>query len=209
MIDECSALEMLVNQLLLLAETEADALKIHGERVRLDELVQQSVGMFEGVADYKGIALRAEVSAEAAVEGNRHHLRQVLNNLIDNAIKFTPQDGRITVELDRDDVKNLAILRVRDSGQGIAADDLPHVFERFFRSDRSRPREGETRGTGLGLSICEAVVKSHGGRISVTSDPGKGATFTVSMPLAQNPNGEGDEISREGQGDSHSEMPGE
>ncbi len=183
LIDESSTLEVLVNQLLLLAETDADRLKIHNDLVPLDSIVERSVEMFQGVAEFRGIELRSSPLPPAAVEGNRHHLRQVLNNLLDNAIKFTPRSGRIFVSLQANAESRQVVLKVKDSGVGIAADDLPHVFERFYRGDKSRVREGESRGTGLGLSICQAVVHSHGGQISATSTPGQGTTMTVTLPL--------------------------
>jgi two-component system heavy metal sensor histidine kinase CusS len=185
LIDESSTLEVLVNQLLLLAETDADRLKIHNDLVVLDSIVARSVEMFQGVAEFRGIELRSSPMPPAAVEGNRHHLRQVLNNLLDNAIKFTPRGGRIFVSLQADDESRQVVLQVKDSGVGIAADDLPHVFERFYRGDKSRIRDAESRGTGLGLSICQAVIQSHGGQIAATSTPGQGTTMTVTLPIKE------------------------
>jgi heavy metal sensor kinase len=186
LIDECAALEVLVNQLLLLAETDADRLRVHADRVALNDVVEKSVEMFQGAAEYRGITLIAGPLPEATVEGNRHHLRQVLNNLLDNAIKFTNGGGQICVQLQRNATIQQVVLRVADTGTGISDADLPHVFERFFRGDRSRQREGATRGTGLGLSICQAVVQSHGGQITLESTAGKGTTVTVSLPLVTN-----------------------
>ncbi len=182
-IDENSSLELLVNQLLLLAETEADRLKIHGERVELDALVAQACDMFRGVAEHREIRILVRELPSIAVEGNRHHLRQVVNNLLDNAIKFTPAGGTIRVALTCDDGERVARLHVHDTGMGIAAEDLPHVFERFYRGDRSRRRDVPTRGTGLGLSICQAVVAAHGGTITVESVMGQGTQFVVTLPV--------------------------
>jgi signal transduction histidine kinase len=120
--------------------------------------------------------------APAEISGNRQHLRQVANNLIDNAIKYTPSGGRIEVNLFRNGDEQAQFV-VRDTGIGISADDLPHVFERFFRADRSRSRMKDTLGTGLGLSICHAVVAAHHGRISCESEVGRGTTMTVVLPL--------------------------
>ena len=183
-IEECTTLELLVNQLLLLAETETDRLATHGERANLTQIVERSVDMFEGVAEFHGIALTMNSPPNLYVEGAAHHLRQVLNNLIDNATKFTPRGGRVSVELDALPNKQEVRLRVRDTGAGIPPADLPYVFERFFRGDRSHSHDGSVRGTGLGLSICRAVVLAHGGRIFVESTLGRGTTFTVLLPLA-------------------------
>jgi signal transduction histidine kinase len=193
-IDQCLALQTLVNQLLLLAETDADRLKADPEPVRLDRLVRNAAEMFEGVAEDRGVHIRLGEIAEVAVAGNRHHLRQVINNLLDNAIKFTaahhavagpemPLPGIVSVELTRDRTGRYCLLQVRDNGVGIAAEDLPQVFERFYRADKSRGRDGSAAGSGLGLSICRAIVESHRGTIHAASRPGKDTVFTVKLPL--------------------------
>ncbi len=183
LIEECAALEMLVNQLLLLAETEADRLKIVGNYLDLHNVVERCVDMFQGVADHKQIRLTLRPPPPTFVEGNRHHLRQLLNNLVDNALKFTPEGGQVDVSLERDTARHLAVLTVRDTGVGIAPEELPHIFERFYRGDKARQRTQVLRGTGLGLCICQSVVRAHGGEIHVTSKLGQGTTFTVYLPL--------------------------
>jgi heavy metal sensor kinase len=188
-IEECSALEVLVSQLLLIAETETDQIKIYGEPVAWHELVERSIDMFQAVAESREITLDLMRCDEAIVDGYPHHLRQVLNNLLDNAIKFTPEGGRITVELSADPSESTCKLVVSDTGRGIAPDDLPHIFDRFFRGDRSRSQSPTTRGTGLGLSICQAVVTAHQGEIHADSEYGKGTTFTVTLPLSTEPAG--------------------
>ena len=182
-IAEGKSLEVLVNQLLLLAETEADRITGVGEEVALDEVVAKSVEMFRAVAESRGLELRLLPPATVHLHGHRHHLRQLLNNLIDNAIKFTPAGGRIVIELNRDDGGRQAVLRVRDTGIGVSPEDVERMFQRFYRGDKSHRRDPATHGSGLGLSICKAVVESHGGQISVTSQPRVGTTFTVRLPL--------------------------
>ena len=198
LLDECTALESLVNQLLLLAESDADRLITAAEATSLDDLIKRAVDMFEGVAEDRGIRMVLHAPPPVAIVGNRHHLRQVLNNLLDNAIKFTAARhpvsrgsnngqavgaGRIDVRLTRDATQT-ARLTIRDNGVGIPAESLPHVFERFYRADRARTREGGAGGTGLGLSICQAIVQAHHGTIEVASAPGQGTMFTVTFPLA-------------------------
>lgn len=189
-IDECTALESLVNQLLLLAETDADRLKAYSDRVALDQVVSGAVEMFRGVAEYRGVTLSVSAFPPTPIAGNRHHLRQVVNNLLDNAIKFTAAQygnaggGEVTVTLLRDDYRHVARLSVRDNGPGIPPEHLPHIFERFYRVDRSRSRDEGASGTGLGLSICQAIVEAHHGQLQVESKPGEGTTFTVTLPLA-------------------------
>lgn len=182
-IEQCASLELLVNQLLLLAETEADRLKMVGNYVDFHQVLERSVDMFRGVADAKNIELKLQSVPVTYVEGNRHHLRQLLNNLIDNALKFTTEGGRVAVALERDEANQVCHLTVSDTGPGIAADELPHIFERFYRGDKARQRDHVTRGTGLGLCICKAVVQSHGGQLTVKSEPGRGTVFTVRLPL--------------------------
>ena len=186
-VEESESLEVLVNQLLLLAETEADSetLMLSGEPVELKMLIEKSFEMFIGVAESRSISLRLETLQPAMIKGNRHHLRQVLNNLIDNALKFTQASGTVVVNLAVDPNLKQAYVSVRDNGLGIAADEMTRLFERFYRGDRSRRRDSVTRGTGLGLSICEAIVKGHGGSMRVESQIGKGSCFQVILPLYQ------------------------
>lgn len=181
--EECGRLTNLLNRLLLLAEGDAGRLVASGHQARLDKIVRESVDMFEPVADAQGVELKVSNLASVLVDGDEYHLRQVVRNLIDNAIKFTPASGRVTVELATDGVRNQAILRVSDTGVGISAQDLPRIFERFYRADRSRRREGGPGGSGLGLAICSTVVSALQGTIQVNSQPGQGSVFTVTLPL--------------------------
>jgi two-component system OmpR family sensor kinase len=119
------------------------------------------------------------------VYGRQHLLRQLLNNLIDNALKYTHHhSGKINVNLTADSEERVAVLTVEDNGVGIAPEDVPHVFDRFFRADKSRTRLKDTAGTGLGLSLCKAIVAAHNGEIFCQSTLGKGTLMTVRIPLA-------------------------
>lgn len=184
-VEESESLELLVNQLLLLAETESEteALLLTGEPVELGQLVGKSYDMFVGVAESRSIDLQVQIVHSSIIKGNRHHLRQVINNLLDNALKFTPSGGSVTVTLDVDATTSKAILCVKDTGVGIASDEKPQLFDRFYRGDRSRRRDLQTRGTGLGLSICRAIIDGHGGSLSVESQTGIGSSFLVLLPL--------------------------
>jgi heavy metal sensor kinase len=181
-VDECRRLGVLVNQLLLLAESDAGELRTPREPTRLDELVATSLDMFRGAAEERDVELSAADTGPMVVIGDAGRLRQVINNLIDNGLKFTPRGGRIGVDLRHDPAAGQVVLSVSDSGCGISASDLPHVFERFFRGDRSRQRGDPLRGSGLGLSICQSIVVAHGGDIRVTSVVDHGATFEVRLP---------------------------
>jgi signal transduction histidine kinase len=112
------------------------------------------------------------------LEGDPIKLNQILYNLMDNAMKYTPDEGTVTVTLRRED--DAIVWRVRDNGVGIPEEDLDHIFDRFYRVDKARSRE--TGGTGLGLSIVKQLVTMHGGTISVESEAGKGSEFVVSFP---------------------------
>jgi heavy metal sensor kinase len=181
--EECAGLSTLVNQLLLLAEGGAGRLALNPQKVPLDRVVRKSLDMFEGVADAQGIHLQAPDLASVQVAGDENHLRQLINNLLDNAIKFTPPGGSVTVDLSRRNGQ--AVLRVADTGGGIPPEELPRIFERFYRGDKSRQHANGRRGTGLGLAICKAIVAGHNGSIDVASAPGKGCTFTVDLPAAE------------------------
>jgi heavy metal sensor kinase len=183
-VDECSSLGSLVNQLLLLAESDAGSMQIDSKSVALDGLTRHSVDMFRGAAEERGVELRFGRLDALPVRGDAQRLQQVVNNLIDNAVKFTPADGTVTVDLVHDRARQKAIVSVRDTGMGISPLDLPHVFERFYRGDKSRQRESEIGGTGLGLSICQSIVHAHGGKIEIQSAPGQGATAIVTLPAA-------------------------
>ncbi|AMV16801.1 sensor histidine kinase [Planctomyces sp. SH-PL14] len=183
-IEQGAALEILVNQLLLISESEREHLETHSSVLDLRDVVSRSASMFRGVAELKEITFTADDLRSAEVAGNKFHLREVVNNLLDNAIKFTETGGTVRVTLQEDAGAQEAVLTIRDSGMGIAAEDLPRVFDRFFRGDRSRSRD--TPGTGLGLAICKAVVEGHGGTIRVESGA-SGTMFEVRLPLASHP----------------------
>jgi signal transduction histidine kinase len=113
------------------------------------------------------------------VRGDADKLRQALVALLDNALKYTPPEGSIALSLSVDDTH--AFLRVSDTGIGILPEDLPHIFERFYRADRARSRD--RGGSGLGLAIAQSIVEEHGGSIEAESAPGKGSAFTITLPL--------------------------
>jgi heavy metal sensor kinase len=181
--EECSRLAGLVNRLLLLAEGDAGRLAARDQAVRLDKVIRESVDMFQGVAEAQGVELSAGDLPAVTVPGDESHLRQVVRNLIDNAIKFTPGPGKVVVSLGVRPDRRFAWLSIRDTGVGIAVEDQPRIFERFYRADKSRTREARPGGHGLGLSICQSIVSALRGQISVESQPGRGSTFTVQLPL--------------------------
>jgi signal transduction histidine kinase len=182
-IEECDHLSGLVNRLLILAEGDAGRLDPGAQMTRLDKVVRESAAMFEGVAESQEVTIEVGPLAPVSVPGDEFYLRQVVRNLLDNAVKFSPPPGLVRVALSADGAARRAVLTVRDQGQGIPPADLPHIFDRFFRGDKARQREPGRGGNGLGLSICQTIVRALGGHIAVESAPGQGSSFTVSLPL--------------------------
>ncbi len=175
--EQCERLTSLVNGLLLLARADAGEVPIRQEAVDLAALAGEVGEMFDPLAEEKGIQLVTHASSPVTVAGDPSRLRQMVTNLLDNAIRFTEPGGSVTLRLDR--VQDCAMLRVVDTGVGIPAMHLPHLFERFYQADVAR----SSGGCGLGLSICRWIVKAHGGTIEVRNGEVKGAEFTVVLPL--------------------------
>jgi len=172
----------LVSDLLDISRIVSGKLSLESQRVDLAAIVNEAVDAMQPSAVEKGVSLTVSFDVPAAETlGDPARLQQVLLNLLTNAIKFTPGGGRIDVRLRRD--ADRAVLTVRDTGKGIGADFLPHVFDRFRQADASTTRRHG--GLGLGLAIVRHIVELHQGRVGVESDgPGRGATFAVSLPLA-------------------------
>jgi heavy metal sensor kinase len=177
-VEESDRVLVMLNTLMDISEAESGTMQLRREPVSLAEVVQRAVDLYHDVADAKGVTLAADTADDVVVTADRTRLEQVAANLIDNAVKYTPPGGRVDVEVRR--AGDSALLRVRDTGPGIPPDELPRIFDRLFRGDRSRAE----RGLGLGLSLVKAVVEAHGGTVDVVSEPGRGSTFTVSLPLA-------------------------
>jgi len=182
---EADRLVKLVDDLMDLSRLEARGVALELAPVTLPLLIEEMVTHLRPLAGGRNLAVSAG-PADTQVFGDRNRLAQVLTNLIDNAIKFTTDGGR--VEIGWEERNGSVAITVRDNGRGIPAGDLPRVFERFYKADRSR---GGTGGTGLGLAITKHIVEAHGGRILVDSREGHGTTFTVILPKPENGNGEG------------------
>ena len=180
MLEEVDRLAEIVESLLALSKLDAgDA---SAERVKFDlgELVTTTAEQMSLLAEDKNITVTCEVAQQVMVEGDRARMKQVVVNLLDNAIKYTPNGGRVLLGISR--TAHEAILEVADNGMGIPADALPHMFKRFFRVDDSRSRN--QGGAGLGLSIVKSICNAHGAAVEVTSTPGEGSRFRVRQPLA-------------------------
>lgn len=169
----------ILDDLQVLALAEAGDLRYSRTPIDLADVAATSVTAHRAVAAEAGIALTLEAPDPVWVAADPDRLRQVLGNLLTNAIRYTDRDGLVLVRVRAEDQE--AVLEVRDTGVGIAAGDLPHVFDRFWRADPARQRA--TGGTGLGLTIAHRIVTDHGGNIGVTSQPHLGTTFTLRFPL--------------------------
>jgi signal transduction histidine kinase len=170
-------LQRLVDDILMISRADSDRLKLTLEPVDVGQLVQRSAESAGPVARDKGVELIVRAEDELPeVEGDRRLLAQLLDNLVSNAVKFTPEAGTVTIQASREGGE--VVVEVTDTGSGIPADEVPRLFERFFRASTA----ADVPGTGLGLAIAKAIVETHGGSIGVESELGSGSTFRVVIP---------------------------
>lgn len=175
----------LVNSLLELSKLESGTARFNKEPLDLAELLDGTLVSFSPRANENGVLLINQIQPTLPILGDQDRLRQVFNNLIDNALKYTPPDGQIEISC-RQSGKQV-VVSVADTGAGIPQADLPHVFERFYQADKSRskPVEEAAGGLGLGLAICREIILAHGGKIEVESTPTLGTKFTVTLPTLE------------------------
>jgi signal transduction histidine kinase len=178
---EVDRLTRLVGDLLLISQADSGGLLLDMGEVDLDTVLLEVFQQARTLAGTRVTVTLAEID-QVQITGDRDRLKQVLLNLTANAIQYSPAGKSVTLGLQR--VEDQVKLTVQDTGSGIAKEDLPHIFDRFYRAERSRKRSS-TSGFGLGLSIADWIVKKHNGRIDVTSEEGQGTTFTVWLPLRQ------------------------
>ncbi|HEY6222574.1 MAG TPA: ATP-binding protein [Gemmatimonadales bacterium] len=184
--DEINRMTELVDALLTLARADEGLVRLHQEPVDLRALILETEETGELLAEPAGIEVSADAPVDPVivpVDGSR--IRQLVMNLLTNAVKYTPAGGRVRLWLERDDGR--VRFGVSDTGIGIAPGDLPHIFDRFWRADSARTRTGERPGVGLGLAICKWIAEAHGGTIEVQSRPGRGTTFSVTLPVSSAP----------------------
>lgn len=178
MLEETNRLTHLVEDLLNLSRADAGHILLHPTQFPLFELARESAALLEILAEEKNQTVTVEGDQSLMVSGDRLILRQALVALIDNAVKYSPRQGKIRICIGT--AQNDAAIEVRDSGPGIPPEHRDKIFERFYRVDKARTRE--EGGTGLGLSIADWAVRAHGGRIELECDPGSGCTFCVRLP---------------------------
>ncbi|WP_427917757.1 HAMP domain-containing sensor histidine kinase [Streptomyces sp. cg40] len=183
--EEAMVLQRVIDDLQDLAAADAGTLRLHREPVRVEDLFDQVAAAYRVTADTAGVVLLTKADRTLWLDADPVRMRQVLGNLVSNALRHTPVDGTVTLTAWREGDR--AVLTVTDTGTGIAPEDLPHVFERFWRADQSRSRR--TGGSGLGLSIVRDLAAAHDGTVEAASTPGTGSTFTLKLPDSPSPEG--------------------
>jgi two-component system phosphate regulon sensor histidine kinase PhoR len=174
---EVDRLTQIVAELTELSRVESGKARFNLEEINLNMLAEEVVAQINPLAARQGVAVNLDLDPNLPlISADRERIRQVMTNLLDNAIKFTPTRGKIVVSTILKE--DLATVSISDTGIGISEEDLPHVFERFYKVDKAR----SGGGTGMGLAIAKHIVKAHGGDIRVQSEEGKGSTFSFSLP---------------------------
>jgi two-component system OmpR family sensor kinase len=182
-LQEVRRMTELVDALLTLARVDEGRMELHTDPVELNALLHEIHETAQMLGEEAGLEVALEVAPEpVTIQADRSRMRQLVMNLVSNAVKYTPSGGGVWLALTAG--PETATISVRDSGIGIAPGDVDRVFDRFWRADAARSRTGERPGIGLGLSICKWIAEAHGGSIAVTSRPGRGSTFTVTLPRA-------------------------
>jgi signal transduction histidine kinase len=176
---EVDRLSRMTDGLLLLSKLDASSLPVKNEPVRLDESVMECIHLLRGISGQRGVSVDIRIDEPAEVAGDADWLKSALLNILDNAIKYSPTGGSVSVSLTK--AHGLVIVQVGDSGCGIPDGELPKIFDRFYRASTSR---GETAGSGLGLAIVHRVVAMHNGTVAIESGSRKGTTVTVKLPLS-------------------------
>jgi signal transduction histidine kinase len=168
----------IVNDLFLVSRFDNHKVLLEKETTDFAALVRDLYEFFEPVAHENQISFKLETCAQAHVVVDRTHMQQLVSNLIDNALKFTPAGESVTLQLEQ--LSGQVVFKVLDTGIGISSEDMPHIFERFYQADKTR--SSANRGSGLGLQICKRIAEAHGGEISVSANVHKGVIFTLRLP---------------------------
>jgi heavy metal sensor kinase len=176
-IEECDRLLDIINTMLVISKTEAGVNKLDTEQVDIAGVVGDACDLFQLPAEDKGLAMACHIPKRSHIFGETRLIQRMIANLLDNAIKYTPSGGTVDVSVDSEN-NQAVVVAVKDTGIGIAEEDLSRIFERFYRCDPSRSQAG----IGLGLSFARAIARAHGGDITVTSAANQGSTFTIKLP---------------------------
>jgi signal transduction histidine kinase len=175
-LEESERILKMLNTLMDISEAETGVVKLDIRTVPVSEVVNDIVELYQYVAETKSITVESHVAKDTFMTVDPMRMRQVLGNLLDNAIKYTPDGGRVYISAD-ETAQRLAV-HVKDSGVGIPPIQISKIWDRLYRGDQSRSQ----KGLGLGLSLVKAIIKAHGGEVGVESEPGKGSTFSIFLP---------------------------
>jgi heavy metal sensor kinase len=178
--EESDRIVSMLNTLMNISEAETGVMRLNLEPLDIESLVKEAADLYQDAAEDIGLTLHVDIEQNTVIQADRNRLQQVLANLLDNTLKFTPSGGRVDLRVSTNGAN--AVIQVKDTGPGISTDDLPHIFDRLYRGDKSRSQ----RGLGLGLSLVKAVVSAHNGSVTVNSYPGQGAEFTITLPEDSN-----------------------
>ena len=178
-VEEAERSMSLLNMLMDIAEAEAGLIPFQHAPVEVAELASFAAESYSEVAEEKNVTVTTDLPRGLCISGDAGSLRRVFANLLDNAIKYTPPGGRVRVSAEKTDKS--VVIHFIDTGSGISAEELPRIWDRLFRGDRSRAE----RGLGLGLSFVRAIVDCHGGATNITSQPGSGTTVSIFLPFAE------------------------
>jgi len=176
-LEEINKMSQLVENLLVLAQLENEDPLLKIQSINLTDTIEQIISSMKPLADQKKISLRFSLNEQLFIEADANQVSRVISNIVDNAIKYTPNKGEVNIKLSKENTH--AKIVISDTGIGITKNELPRIFDRFYRIDKSR----SSPGFGLGLSIAKSIVDAHKGKIEVESLPGKGTAFTVFLPL--------------------------
>jgi signal transduction histidine kinase len=175
-VEECDRLLVMIDTMLDISEAEAGVAKLALEELDIAEVVRDACDLFQPVAENNQVRIIQRLPENATISGDKMKIQRAVSNLLDNALKYTPRGGTVTASVEGE--PDQVTLLVNDTGPGISARDMPHIFDRFFRGDRSRFRPG----AGLGLNLTMAIARAHGGDVKVASAAGKGSTFAMTLP---------------------------
>jgi signal transduction histidine kinase len=175
---ETERMSKLVGDLLFLARADSQQQTLEMKQFSLDTAMSGVIDSFRTLAETSGILLETSLDSDVTYWGDEFRIKQLLVILLDNALKYTPSGGKVTIGLQK--IDSSAEITVSDNGEGIEAEHLSKIFERFYRVDKARSHQKE--GTGLGLAIADWIIKSHRGQVEVSSSPGKGTSFVIRLP---------------------------
>jgi len=180
-LEESERVLSMLTTLMDISEAETGTMKLNVSEVDIAKLAAEVAAVYEDTAEDAAVALSVQVPGDVTVRADRDRLRQALANLVDNAIKYTPRGGQVAVAAQQSNGR--VSLSVRDTGAGIPEHEIPRIWDRLYRGDQSRT----TRGLGLGLSLVRASIEAQGGTVAVDSQPGRGSTFTIALPVSRQP----------------------